>query len=245
MNGNMKGVLLEGRPSYFDRCCLMCGLFGSDCLYLCIPDSVEERACGLRHCYIAQQNAASGDVVAVDGFGGIVIAANCSAGQRESGKGASGTRVRQDLGFQLPIRVGRSIAPYRSSRRRGIRSVLELAGEQLQHSLVILNDHDQVHAFDADLQSPASASDSEECRRASSDGGSAGGNASPIFRAKHKAALEHVGRDGNALCVFEDFFRNTLVGRRHDLMEHCTRMVEPIGCCFAISCRPAHARQTE
>jgi len=45
---------------------------------------------GLGHGYVALQNVASGDVTAVDGLGGIVVAADGSAGQRDSGKGALG-----------------------------------------------------------------------------------------------------------------------------------------------------------
>ena len=80
----------------------------------------------------------------------------------------------------------------------------------------------------ADLQSPASAGDGKERRSAPSVGGAAGGDASAILRAKHEAALEQVGHDGHALCVFQNFFRNALIRRRHDLVQHTAGMIQPV-----------------
>jgi hypothetical protein len=113
------------------------------------------------------------------------------------------------------------------------------------HSPLVLDDHDQINAFDADLQSPAAAGDGKERRRAPAVCGPAGGNASAILRAKDKAALDHVRHHGHALCVLQNFFRNALIRRGHDLVQHRAGMIQPVNRCFAIGSRPADARQTE
>jgi hypothetical protein len=115
--------------------------------------------------------------VAVDGFCGIVVAANIGAGQRESGKGALGARVGEDLGIQLPVGIGGSMAPNRSGCRGGVPPSSKLLLIKCCIPSVALDDHDQIDAFDADLQSPASAGDGKERRSAPSVCGAAGGNA--------------------------------------------------------------------
>ena len=64
-------------------------------------------------------------------------------------------------------------------------------------------------------------------------GGAAGGDAAAILRAKDKAALEHVRHNGNALGVFQNFFRNAFVRRGHDLVQHAACMIQPVVGCFA------------
>ena len=139
---------------------------------------------------------------------------NGSAAQGESGKSALGARVGQNLGFQFPIGIGRSMASDRSCRRRCIRSELELARQQLLHALVILDNHDQIYAFDADLQSPAAAGDSKERWCAPSSRSATCRYASAILGAKHKAPLDHVRNHRDALRVFQHFFRNAVIRAR-------------------------------
>jgi hypothetical protein len=79
---------------------------------------------------------------------------------------------------------------HRSGCRRGARTELELAANQPLHSEVILDDQDKIHAFDADLQAPASAGDGKERRGAPSVCGSAGGNASAVFSTKEESTFE-------------------------------------------------------
>src|ERR1039458_2579130 len=100
----------------------------------------------------------------VEGIRGIVVPANIGPGQSESGKGAFGSRVGKDLGIQLPVGIGSGMASYRSGCRGGVRSQLKLGVFQALHSSVALEDHDQIHAFDADLQSPTATRNGKERR---------------------------------------------------------------------------------
>ena len=180
----------------------------------------------------------------VESLHGIVVPAKIGPGQSEPGKQAFGARVGQDFGIQLPVGIGGSMATHRSGCRRSVRSKLEVAGDHPLHSFVALKNHNQIHAFDADLQSPVSASDRKERRRAPSVFGSAGGYASAVLRAKHQAALDHVRHDGNALCVLQHLLRNAIIRRGHDLVQHQGCIVEPVLHIFA-SFRPGGACHTQ
>ena len=74
--------------------------------------------------------------------------------------------------------------------------------------------------------------------------GPAGGYALAVLRAKHKAALDHVGHDGNALCVLQYFFRNAFIRRGHDLVQHQRCIIQPVLHIFA-SLRPGGASRTQ
>ena len=102
-------------------------LVRSNILGLCFPDSVKEPVCKGRHGYFTTQNAVRGNVVAVDGFRGILIAANIGAGQSKSGKGALGPLVSENLGIELPVGIGGGMASHRSGCRRGVPAKLKLA----------------------------------------------------------------------------------------------------------------------
>jgi hypothetical protein len=75
------------------------------------------------------------------------------------------------------------------------------------HPFVALENHDQIHAFDADLQSPVAASDGKERRRTPSVFCTASCYALAILAAKHEAGLAPMGKDGHALCAFEHIWR--------------------------------------
>jgi hypothetical protein len=49
------------------------------------------------------------------------------------------------------------VTAYWSGRNRSFTAACELAGEQMLETLLVHNQHDQIHAFDSNLQSPASA----------------------------------------------------------------------------------------
>ena len=48
-----------------------------------------------------------------------------------------------------------------------------------------------------------------------------------------------------AFSVHQNFFWNAAVWRRHDLVQHCARMIHPVNCCFTTSSRPANSRHAE
>ena len=95
--------------------------------------------------------------MSVESIHGTVVPANIGPGQRESGKGAFGSRVGKDLGIELPVGIGSGVASNWSGCGGGVRSKLKLGVFQALHSSVALEDHDQINAFDADLQSPVMA----------------------------------------------------------------------------------------
>src|ERR1700678_725918 len=99
----------------------------------------------------------------------------------------------------------------RTSRRGGIAPNFELAVYQVIHSLVALNHHHQIDAFDTDLQSPTAAGDGEERRCAPTARCAARRNAPAILGSENKAALQQMRHNGNALCMIQDFLRNALI----------------------------------
>jgi hypothetical protein len=104
--------------------------------------------------------------------------------------------------------------------RGGISANLELAREQVLHAFVALDDHDQVNAFNTDLQAPASACDGEERWSAPSVCGAARCDASAAFSTEDESALYHVRNDGDALGVIEHLVRNAFIGSLHDFVQN-------------------------
>jgi hypothetical protein len=101
------------------------------------------------------------------------------------------------------------------------------------HAPISLENHYEIDAFDADLESPASTADGEECGRAPSCPSAASCNAFAAFRTDYETALHHVGHYGDASCVFEDFFWNAFVGSGHYFMQDSAGMLKPIDTCLA------------
>src|ERR1700722_2341880 len=99
---------------------------------------------------------------------------------------------------------------------------------------VVHDEHEEVDAFDADLQSPASAADGNECGSAPAFRRAAGGHATSVLAAKDEAALEQVRHHDDALGTAQDFFRNPFVGRRHDRLKNVYRFLQAIDGVFAI-----------
>ena len=111
------------------------------------------------------------------------------------------------------------------------------------HALLILDDHHQIDALDADLQAPASAGDREERRGTPATAGAAGRNAAATLSAKHKSALDHVRDNCNALCVLHHFFGNSLVRGCHHFVQYGGGLVQPFGRILFILVCPAHGRE--
>jgi len=70
-----------------------------------------------------------------------------------------------------------------AGRYRAFAREFELAGKQMLKALIVHDQHDEVDAFDADLQSPASAADGDERGRAPAIRGAAGGYATAVLAA--------------------------------------------------------------
>ena len=86
------------------------------------------------------------------------------------------------------------------------------------HSFFILNDHDQVHSFDADLQSPVSAGNGDERGRTPAIRCTAGGDAFASFSAEDKTALDHVRHNSDALGVLQHFLGDSLIRHSHNFV---------------------------
>ena len=86
------------------------------------------------HGDLATKNTACGDFMTVDSLCGVVIAANASTVQRDSGKQASGARVGKDLGLKLPVGVGGGMTAYGAGGCRSVCAKLEFAADQPLHA---------------------------------------------------------------------------------------------------------------
>jgi hypothetical protein len=191
----------------------------------------------------AMQHGVRRDVRSVHGLHGIVIPLDYLAIQRKASEDALCARVGENLGVQFPIRVSGSMTAYRAGGRRCIGANLKFTRKQMLHAPVSLENHDEIDAFHADLESPASTADGEESRRAPSRRSAASGNAFAAFRADYEATFQHVWNNSNALCVFENFFRNALVWSGHYFVKDSSGMLKPVRSCFAWGVCPAKRSQ--
>ena len=100
-------------------------------------------------------------------------------------------------------------------------------------ALVVHNQHHQVHAFDADLQTPASSANRNERWRAPASGGAAGGDAASMFATKDEATFNQMGNYQNALRIAQHFFRNAFVRSSHDGVQNIDRRLQAFDRVFA------------
>ncbi len=104
-------------------------------------------------------------------------------------------------------------------------------------ALVVHDQHHQVYAFDADLQSPASAANGHERRRAPAVGGAARRDAASVLAAKNEPAFDQVGNHQDALRIAQHFFGNSFVRSSHDGVQnidgrYCRRSTVSDGRCL-------------
>ena len=66
-------------------------LAGSNGLGFRVPNRIEERVRRCRHSNFAMKDGSGRVITAIDGFGGVIVAANCRPSQRDSGKQAFGS----------------------------------------------------------------------------------------------------------------------------------------------------------
>src|SRR5581483_3177294 len=198
------------------------------CLFPCAAYCAQKCMCRGGRWNLARKHGTRRDVRPIDGFHGVVIAVNGCAVQRESGKYALGPRVGQDLGVHLPVSIRGSVTSHRSGCSRGITAHLELAREQVLHALVVLEDHHQVNAFHADLQTPASTFYIKEGWSAPPMLGAASGDTAATFGSEDESALHQVRHNGNAFSVIDNFLGNALVWRGHHLAQHVSRLGEAV-----------------
>ena len=131
---------------------------------------------------------------------------------------------------------------YRAGRRGAFSAELEFAGKQVLQAFVVHHQHHQVDAFGADLKTPASAADGNKCGRAPAGGGAAAGDAAAVLTAENEAGLDQVRDYHDAFRTVQHFFRNALVGRIHDLLEHVAGILQPLDGIF-LGVGQSHAAQ--
>src|ERR1700732_13881 len=83
-------------------------------------------------------------------------------------------------------------------------------------TLVVHDQHNQIHAFDSDLQSPTSAANGDERRCAPACIRTAGGDTTSMLAPKDEATFDQVWHYQDALCIAQRLLRDALVRSRHD-----------------------------
>ena len=182
------------------------------------PNCTQEGFCRRSGRDLAQQYVSGRNIAPVDRLHRIVVAAYRSAVQREAGEDAPGSRIGENFRFHFPIGIGGGVSSHRPGCYGSICSNLEFARKQLLHAFFVLDDHDQIDALESDLQAPATAREAKKRWCTPPLGGSAGCYASSMSSTNDEAALDHVRYDGDASCMFQDFFRDPVIRRCHDFV---------------------------
>src|SRR5581483_6250090 len=96
---------------------------------------------------------------------------------------------------------------------------LELGAKQLIHTVLIHDQHHQVHALSANLCSPASSSHREERRCApAAIRQSARRDPAAMLSTEDEAAFDHGRDNGDTLRFGKYLIRNAVIGRRQKLI---------------------------
>ena len=95
-------------------------------------------------------------------------------------------------------------------------------------TFVVHHQHHQVNAFRANLKTPASAADGDERGGAPARGRATAGDAAAMLTAENEAGLDQVRNHDDAFRVIQHFFRDALVGRIHNLLEHVAGILQPL-----------------
>src|SRR6185312_8988531 len=88
--------------------------------------------------------------------------------------------------------------------------------------------HDQIHAFDSNLQTPATSAHRNERWSAPSGGSAAGGDSSSMLGAKDKTAFDQVWYDDHAFSVVQHFLRYAVVGSGHERCKNVGRKFQTL-----------------
>ena len=109
----------------------------------------------------------------------------------------------------------------RARSHSSIGAQLELAAEQVLHSFLVHDQHDQINRLAADLQSEASALHGKKCGITPAFDGTATGDATAILGAEHETSLEHRWHHGHALGRPHNLVGNTGVRSGLNLLQDC------------------------
>src|SRR5271157_303063 len=170
-----------------------------------------------------------GSILAVERNRGVIVLLDLGAIDCDSSKQAFGTRVAQGLRVHLPVGACRSMPPNRACCRRCLAAEFKLAGEQPLHTLVIHEQHDKIDGLAASLEAKIASTDRNECWRTPSMGRAAGNHTASMLSADDEYALPHAWHHSDALSAIQHFFRDALVRRHHDLMQHDASILQACG----------------
>src|SRR5580698_4722789 len=96
----------------------------------------------------------------------------------------------------------------------------ELGRKQMLQTTVVHDEHDQVHAFNADLQSPAATTDGNECGSAPAFRRAAGSHSSAVFAANDEAAFKQIWHYDDASRAVQHILGDAFVGRHHNRLQN-------------------------
>src|SRR5207302_5619429 len=136
---------------------------------------------------------------AVQDTGFIVVLFDHRAIQFDTREDAASAGISQHLRLHLPVGAAFGLASDGTSRNRTFGTQLELAGQQVVHTFLVHNEHNQVDSFAAELQAPASTGDGERCGGAPAPSRPACGNATAITATNDESTLDHRRYDRHAL----------------------------------------------
>ena len=101
------------------------------------------------------------------------------------------------------------IAAYRPRRSSGVAAQLDLVLQHILEALIVNGNQYEIRRLAADLETEATASDTEKYRRTPAMGGTASSDALPILSANNERTLFHAGNDCNARRLLCDHIRDT------------------------------------
>src|SRR5438270_11766203 len=106
---------------------------------------------------------------------------------------------------------------------------------------VVHDQHDYIHAFHANLKTPASAAYGDKSGSAPAGFGAATADTAPVLAANDESAFDQIWNHEDTLGVIQHLFGNAFVGRSHNFLEHVSSLLQPIGSVLARRRCPAKA----
>src|SRR6266852_1459725 len=175
------------------------------------------------------ENFFEGNELPVENPSLILVLRDGRSVEIDSSEEPTRTGIGQNFSLQLPIRVSSRVTAYWSGCGRRVGTQLELAGQQMLHSLVIGDDHHQVHGLAAKLKSPASARDGNRGRSTPfTVFVSASRYTLSMTPAKADGDFHHGWDHRDALRFIHYFVRDRFVRGGHDFFKDLGGIVDPL-----------------
>src|SRR5437016_4748726 len=166
-------------------------------------------------------------IAAVDSTHSVVVGAHERSVQRHACEHSLSPRIAQYLGIHFPVSPGGGVASDWASSGRCVGTDLELVGKQTVHAFPVHDHEHVVDTFQADLHTPATPGDSEECRRTPSVFRAAGDDTLTAGCGNHKPSPDLMGNHRNAFGAFQHFLGYAFVGSIQYLVQNISGVLEP------------------